>query len=226
MATKTSRPLPGRREDIEHRDGLPFYPQYCFRLSPTINTYCHLRAHDIDALTIHSGFRGQNVFFHLNHPVQWVRIAGMVVAIDEYVGRRIYTVDDSSGVCIECTVNTPKPDAIGKLDTESTRPEQPRNSKTTSTITTTTTTTTDTIPKVTVPADVDVGTIVDIKGGLALYRGYKQVKALKVTILRSTEQEVAFWEKIKQFRENVLETPWKLTEKEVRKCRKDEERRR
>lgn len=45
-------------EDIDHIDGLPFYPQYCFRLSPTVNTYPHLQISDIDALTTHAGFGG------------------------------------------------------------------------------------------------------------------------------------------------------------------------
>lgn len=161
---------------------------------------------------------GQNVFFHLNHPVQWVRIAGIVVAVDEHPGRRIYTVDDSSGVCIECVVDVPKPDAglsaaltAGKTDSNSTnKPDSKAN----------------VTPRVTVPAEIDVGTIIDVKGGLALFRGHKQIKILKATVLRSTEQEVAFWEKIKQFREDVLNKPWELTGKEVRKCRKDEERRR
>lgn len=47
-------------EDIEDINGLPFYPQYCFKLSPTVNTYPHLRASDIEALTTHSGFGGES----------------------------------------------------------------------------------------------------------------------------------------------------------------------
>lgn len=44
---------------IEWEDGLPLYPQYCFRLSPTINGYCHLRAADIAGLTTRAGFGGE-----------------------------------------------------------------------------------------------------------------------------------------------------------------------
>lgn len=56
----TARPT---ADDIDDIDGLPFYPQYCFRLSPTVNTYPHLRASDIDALATHSGFGGASAFF-------------------------------------------------------------------------------------------------------------------------------------------------------------------
>lgn len=166
---------------------------------------------------------GQNVFFHLNHPIRWVRIAGIVVAIDEFPGRRIYTLDDSSGTSIECVIHAPTPDAAvaaaaavkveAKPDTAEAR--QWKGSASTSAEI-----------KTTIPADVDVGTLIEVKGGLTLFRGHKQIKILKVTILRSTEQEVAFWEKIMQFRQDVLDKQWNLKDKEVRRCRKGEERRR
>lgn len=220
MATRPKRkPSYKSAEAVDEIDGLPLYPQHCFKLSPTVNTYPHLHASDIDALTTHAGFHGQNLFFHLNHPIQWVRIAGIVVAVDEYPGRRIYTVDDSSGVCIECLVDVPKADValtaaggVAKLD--------PKISGTGKAVLPTS------APKRVVPAEVDVGTVIDVKGGLSLFRGHKQVKILKVTVLRSTEQEVAFWEKARKFRCDVLATPWKLTDKEIRRCRKEEERRR
>lgn len=175
---------------------------------------------------------GQNVFFHLNHPIRWVRVSGIVVAVDEYPGRRIFTLDDSSGVCIECTIEVPKSDAaLAAAITANTaatsqdsavKPDSkgqalPGASRTAAP--------SEPPPKAVVPAEVDVGTVIDVKGGLALFRGQKQIKILKATVLRCTEHEVAFWEKVAQFRRDVLEKPWQLTDKEVRRCRKDEERR-
>lgn len=149
-------------------------------------------------------FSGQDVFFHLNHPVRWVRITGMVVAVDEFPARRIYTVDDSSGSCIECIVAVPKPDSKVSPSTE----EQPAAAADT--------------PHV--PDEVDVGTVVDIKGGLGLFRGNKQIRIEKATVVRSTGQEVAYWEKVEAFRREVLDRPWRLTDKMVRRCRKEAER--
>lgn len=143
----------------------------------------------------------------------------MVVAVDEYPGRKVYTVDDSSGVCIECTIDVPKPPPSASSTTAKAR--SLCNSKTPAAEATSTADV-----SLTVPEAVDVGTVVDIKGELALFRDHKQIKILKATILRSTEHEVVFWEKRRDFRENVLEKPWELTEKQVRRCRKDEERRR
>ena len=34
------------------------YPQYCFDLSPTFDTWCLLKATDIASLEVHPGFEG------------------------------------------------------------------------------------------------------------------------------------------------------------------------
>lgn len=181
---------------MTEKDEHPVYPQYCFHLSPTINRFCPLRSGTIERLTTHPGFAGQDVFFHRNLPLRWVRITGMVVAVDEFPHRRIYTIDDSDGLCIECVAD------ISKL--ESHEPAKPAPA--------------------TVPKDVDVGSVVDVKGGLALFRGNKQIKIEKMTVLRSTDEEVVLWEKAMQFMVDVLDKPWKLTDREVRRCRKEAER--
>lgn len=36
------------------------YPQYCFRLSPTIETWCRFRAREIHDLISHRGFEGKS----------------------------------------------------------------------------------------------------------------------------------------------------------------------
>src|SRR4051812_37527160 len=51
---------------------------------------------------------GQDLYFHLNHPVRWVQVAGVVVAIDGFEGTRGYTIDVSSGATVECRLNVPK----------------------------------------------------------------------------------------------------------------------
>nr|XP_036586970.1 OB-fold nucleic acid binding domain-containing protein [Colletotrichum truncatum]KAF6797700.1 OB-fold nucleic acid binding domain-containing protein [Colletotrichum truncatum] len=188
------------------------YPQYCLHLSPTFNTWCLLHASDIHALRSVPDFAVQDFYFYNNLPIKWVRIVGIIVAIDDFPGRRIYTVDDSSGACIECTVALKTPSASLKTSTTtdasnalliSNRPQpQP-------------------------PADcsgLEVGSVVDIKGGVATFREEKQIKIEKVKVLRATEQEVALWERRTQFRNEVLLEPWVLSEKQIRRCKKEEMR--
>ncbi|KAI2463747.1 hypothetical protein F4781DRAFT_108097 [Annulohypoxylon bovei var. microspora] len=186
---------------------LVYYPAYCFHLSPTINKWCPLRAIDIHGLECRPGFEADNVFFSLNHPIRWVRIVGVVVAIDEYYGRRIYTIDDSTGECIECSVEIPKPvdnNLQNGVDHEAI-----------------------TAVPVPVPAlapdphsDIDVGMVVEVKGSTKVFRDQKQIKIQKLQRVKSTNQEVQFWNKIREFRREVLSRPWVLERKEVRRCKK------
>ena len=52
---------------------------------------------------------GRPLFHYKNHPIKWVRVTGVVVAVDEYAGKNVYTVDDSSGMCVECVCVAPTP---------------------------------------------------------------------------------------------------------------------
>ncbi|KAK2003458.1 hypothetical protein LX36DRAFT_104654 [Colletotrichum falcatum] len=185
------------------------YPRYCLHLSPTFNTWCLLHASDIHDLKSVPEYQVQNFYFHKNLPIKWARIVGIVVAIDDFPGRRIYTVDDSSGACIECVValkmppssdaSAPKPDKREWFSSNRPRPQPPADC-----------------------VDVDVGSVVDVKGGLATFREEMQIQIEKVRILRSTEQEVALWERRTQFRNEVLLQPWVLGQKQIQKCKKEE----
>lgn len=159
---------------------------------------------------------GQDIFFHTNHPIKWVRVAGVVVAIDEYAQRRIYTVDDSSGVCIECVVALAPASQLAEKEgndqkqskTEELGAKEPPEPP---------------APTIPIPDGLDVGSVVDIKGGLKIFRAEKQVKIEKVALLHTTEQEVAFWNKARQLKVDVLSHPWSLESKVIRRCRKEAE---
>ncbi|KAI1211268.1 uncharacterized protein F4807DRAFT_30564 [Annulohypoxylon truncatum] len=180
---------------------LVYYPAYCFHLSPTINKWCPLRAIDIHGLERRPGFEADNVFFSLNHPIRWVRIVGVVVAIDEYHGSRVYTIDDSTGACIECRVKIPKPandKCQNGVDHETTA-----------------------VPPAPDPySDIDVGMVVEAKGSTTIFRDQKQIQIQKLQRVRSTNQEVQFWNKIQEFRREVLSRPWVLERREIRRCKK------
>ncbi|KAI1141522.1 hypothetical protein F5Y05DRAFT_264564 [Hypoxylon sp. FL0543] len=186
-------------------ESLIYYPAYCFHLSPTINKWCPLRATDIHGLESRPGFEGDDVFFSLNHPIRWVRIVGVVVAIDEYYGHRVYTVDDSTGQCIECSKAIPKPvdsrhqDGAGNESTAAAPAPASEPDP---------------------PSDIDVGMTVEVKGSTKLFRGQMHIKILKLQRIRSTNQEVQFWNKIRDFRREVLSRPWILEKRQVRRCKK------
>lgn len=141
--------------------------------------------------------------------MKWVRIAGMVVSVDERERRHIYVIDDGSGATLECVVNVPPrtaPVADAAADASTTNSSGIAG------------------PIPTIDAPIDVGHVLDIKGSVGMFRDNWQIRAEKIVHLRSTAQEVAFWEKVAQLRTDVLSKPWVLDEKEVRRCRKEEEK--
>ncbi|CAK7242237.1 MAG: endo-1,3-beta glucanase [Sporothrix thermara] len=168
---------------------IAFYAQYCFHLSPTLNCWCPMRICDVVQLVRYADFDGQNVFFHLNHPIKWVRIAGVVVACAEYYGRRVYTVDDGSGATLECSVPPPK--------------QQQQKQKT------------EHFAVIDTP-----GTVVDVRGELRWFRDAFQMHVVRLTVLRTTQLEAAFWAKAQQFATATLRRPWELDRQTVRQCRR------
>lgn len=138
--------------------------------------------------------------------MKWVRTVGVIVAIDEFFNKRCYTIDDSSGACIEALIDLPNTNnqsqhagtrELGKYDA---------------------------IAAMTQYDHLDVGDIIDVKGQLTLFRNEKQIRVEKINVVLSTSQEVSLWEKRAAFRRNVLDKPWTLRDKQLRQCRKEAER--
>ena len=138
--------------------------------------------------------------------MKWVRTVGVIVAIDEFFNKRCYTIDHSSGACIEALIDLPKTNSqpqiagtheLGKYDA---------------------------IAATTQYDHLDVGDVIDVKGQLTLFRNEKQIRVEKINIVPSTSQELALWEKRAAFRRNVLDKPWNLRDKQLRQCRKEAER--
>jgi hypothetical protein len=174
---------------------------------------------------------GKEVYHYGNHPIKWVRLTGIIVAIDEFSTRRVFTVDDSSGMCIECTCPAPPPlvstlpahlgqgTAPNPIPLSSALAVQNRKSAQVEQGST---------PTVVAPSipwqDIDVGTVVKVKGRPGSFRGVKQVDIIKVEALRSTEQEVRCWNEALAFRKEVLRNPWVVSREAEEKCRKRAEK--
>ncbi|KND90685.1 Protein stn1 [Tolypocladium ophioglossoides CBS 100239] len=71
--------------------------------------------------------------------------------------------------------------------------------------------------------EIDLGSVVDVKGALSTFRDEKQIKIEKMAGLKSTTQELALWEKRAKFRRDVLDKPWVLRNRDIRRCRKEAE---
>lgn len=194
------------------------YPRYCFHLSPTVNTWCFLPALRIHALQQHAGFEGENFFFYNNLPIKWVRIVGSVVAIDEFSGRRVFTLDDSSGRCIEAWVLLPS-SAPGRPV-----PELQQISTGASVAVEAGKASVFRDPLSSSPYnDIDIGHVLDVKGSLSSFKGQMQIKIEKLAVVKSTAHEIVLWQKKSKFQRDILHKPWILKPGVIRRCRKEAE---
>ena len=170
---------------------------------------------------------GERFFFHRNLPIKWVRVVGVVVSIDDIPRnaplRRKYTIDDSSGFCIEVLIKIPPGAAArnttilkpwgpaqqgGKHDAKQAISDE-------------------SIKESALFAQCDsiqMCDVLDVKGSLDFYRDEMQITMTKMQIVRGTDREVELWERRSKFRNTVLDQPWVLTEREVKKCLKRAEK--
>ncbi|KAG6014555.1 hypothetical protein E4U54_005111 [Claviceps lovelessii] len=195
------------------------YPRYCFHLSSTVNTWCFLPARRIHALQQHAGFEGENFFFYKNLPIKWARIVGSVVAIEEFSGRRVFTLDDSSGRCIEAWVMFPshapaRPNSAGFQQASKGASSAVAGAKDGMLC-----------DAVSLSAydEIDIGHVLDVKGSLCIFKGEMQIKIEKFASVKSTAQEMLLWQKRSQFQRDVLDRPWVLEPRVIRRCRKEAE---
>lgn len=131
---------------------------------------------------------------------------GIVVAIDEFFGLRAYTIDDSSGACIEVIISLSPASGAPNSNKSSDAQVGP-------------------LAQPVTPYDhIDVGAVVDVKGALSRFRDARQIKVEKMNTVPSTSAETKLWVKRTSFLGDVLRQPWVLDDKTIRKCRREAER--
>ncbi|KAJ4295147.1 hypothetical protein N0V90_007157 [Kalmusia sp. IMI 367209] len=155
---------------------------------------------------------GQRTYFYLNHPIRYVYLVGVVVAIDDISVRyTTLTLDDGSGATIEVKIVRLTPDLFNPV-------QSPSN------------TMIDNLNilsglgqfDVTVNNQlVDIGTIIKVKGMISDFRGFKQLDLKRIWIVSTTNEEVKFWEEAATFKKNVLSRPWRISRSEHAKIKKD-----
>ena len=225
----------------ERESPLTFYPAYTFKASPAWSKWVKLTCSDIhNRLKAHDKYtsvtsdsskhaeKGNNgrtnpplLLFYLNHPIQFIQVIGVVVAVEEYFDSFwLFTIDDSSGATINVTcrklveykveapkqttqVNTQKSGKVAELELniqgQDAEPTQQTLLKTLSTLT--------------------LGTTVQAKGTLSTFRKIRQLTLLRLNALSSTSQEMTLIASRTEFISSTLSKPWVLSTKEQRKLR-------
>ena len=146
---------------------------------------------------------GRDVYFWLNHPIRFVRLVGIVCAIDS-VGNGKYTIltlDDSSGADIEIRIE--RRDVKFGDDVE-----YPSN------------TLVDNVnvsiklglPVVSIDkTQLCLGTVIRAEGMITSYRSQKQLLLRRVFHVKDTNEEAIAWSKTAHWKRTVLSQAWVLT---------------
>ena len=182
------------------------YPKRYFDRSPTWNQWNDLTAADVQALRTERGFEGQQIYFHLNHPIRFVRIVGIVVDVEITKGGKhvLISLDDGSGSCIEAktALREIKPDDDAQY---------PSNTLVDSLHVLITLG----LPSLHVNnAAIDIGTVVNAKGTLDSFRNVRQLKLEMIRVVKDTNEEARTWAKTARWKRDVLSQPWVLTKEQ------------
>ncbi|KAI9838354.1 MAG: hypothetical protein M1819_005622 [Sarea resinae] len=163
-------------------------------------------------------YERQKVFFYLNHPIKNVCLVGVIIALEAYELRTIITLDDSSGMTIDMICPTIAPRNIASTAHDSTTNATGPARHAAGAI--------DRV-KETQAANsghaggedacrdltgYDIGSVIEVTGTLSCFRGTRQLDPRRISLLRSTSDEVKAWAETCRFHASVLSKPWFLTE--------------
>ncbi|KAL9094446.1 MAG: hypothetical protein Q9165_003296 [Trypethelium subeluteriae] len=155
----------------------------------------------------------QKLYFWINHPIRFVRVVGPIVAIDDINPKyTILTLDDGSGATLgvkiirrqledaDNPVDCPDNTAVANLNVVSSVG----------------------VFELALAGDLlDIGTVVKVKGTLEEFRGVKQLELKRISIVKTTDEEVKAWNELAQFRKNILSEPWQLSNREIKQLEED-----
>ncbi|KAF2765847.1 hypothetical protein EJ03DRAFT_279252 [Teratosphaeria nubilosa] len=201
--------------------GLKLYPARYFEAAPTSMHWNKLSAADIFNLQREPEYEGQNVYFHLNHPIQYIYLSGVLVEVDVVPGGKytLLTLDDGSGACIVAKI-------VNREKADNDEAEYPSN------------TLVDNVsvsfeigsPSLTIDAKiVNVGDVIKVKGTISTFRKIRQIEAKRMSVVKDTNAEAQHWSDMAAWRRDVLSKPWVLTtpqrygiDEKIRKAEKAE----
>ena len=129
-----------------------------------------------------------------------------MVAIDDYAGaRRVFTIDDSSGACIECVAHSAVHSQRQSAQAAATAAS---------------------LPPPAIPfSEIQLGAIVEAKGRIISFRDARQLRLVSLRPVRCTAHEVVLWRKRDRFAAEVLAAgPWHVDEARVARRRVKVER--
>lgn len=187
-------------------NGELYAARYYQSLSLTWFEWNKLTAHDIlHHIRSVPDFAGQDVWFWLNHPIQYFQIVGLVVQIDSVAKGRytLITIDDGSGVNMEVKLERKAPWREGEAKwTENTHTEGVDVFEDLGGL-----------PLVLLNGKkVEVGEVMQVKGKLTIFRQEKQLVVKRLRRVTDTNEEAVWWSRMADWKRTTLSKPWVISE--------------
>lgn len=181
------------------------YPKRYFDASPTWFVWNNLTAADVNNLRTEPCVEGQQIYFHLNHPIRFVRLVGLVVDIEVKAGKHILiSLDDSSGTCIEIKTSFQPVEEDDHAEYLSNTLVENLDVHVILGI-----------PTIYINKQrIEIGSIIKAKGTLDSFRNTRQLKLERIWVVKDTSEEVKAWSETASWKRDVLSEPWVLTKEE------------
>ncbi|KIW99761.1 uncharacterized protein Z518_10689 [Rhinocladiella mackenziei CBS 650.93] len=222
---------------------LIFYPAYTFKASVTWWKWVKLTAHEIHSVlnprppyvevttsSIPSDRYDEHgrhyrddrplLLFYLNHPIQFVQVVGVVVALEDYFEKFwLFTIDDSSGATIDVTCRKPEKETENNTR-DGGKPRPGQNEATLNPKADEEQRSLDPTEQQALRASMSalqIGTVVQAKGTLSAFRSVRQLTLLRLNIVPDTTHEMALISSRTQFLKSTLSKPWVVTPEEQQK---------
>lgn len=172
-----------------------------------------------------SGSAAGQTLFYLNHPIQYVQVVGVVVAIEDYHENLfLITLDDSSGATLDIVLRKPKRQqqptrnnhhvptqtaALNHTNVPDSDSEQDSSTEETK----------QTLTLLTALAALTIGTTVLAKGTLSHFRQTRQLLLLRMAPLPSTTAELQHIASRTASLRHTLGKPWRVSDSRQRRLR-------
>ncbi|OJK00778.1 hypothetical protein ASPACDRAFT_1887530 [Aspergillus aculeatus ATCC 16872] len=203
-----------------------FYPAYCFQASPTHFSWVKMAVADVRQLHRRPEYP-EGIFFHKNHPIRFIAVAGLITARTEYPRVTVLTLDDSSGAVLDVVVQKPDPVAEPIAPAEAAAAPAPAAAVPSAVRATTQTerqAQRHIAPTTLQALDIQSlipGALAHLKGTLSTYRKTVQLQLERCGLLGGVNAEMRFLDQRNRVRVEVLDAPWVLGEEEVARLRRE-----
>lgn len=213
----------------KQRPAITFYPAFCYEVSPTWQKWVKLTCWDLhEALRPHhhhgqsytSGPNANQTLFYINHPIQYVQLVGIVVAIEDYHEHLfLLTLDDSSSSTLDVVLRKPKPQQPPNQHAQANLARAESNDLAGSDDENENEDRKEKLALLETLSSLTIGSTVLVKGTITTFRGTRQLALLRLQVLRSTTAELQHTAARTAFLSRTLGKPWVVSDSRQQKLR-------